>query len=130
MQDGWEVHCAADGDEAVAMISRGTYDFMITDLEMPGMSGVDVIKEVRCRHPHMGVAILTGYASLEAAVDALRLRAWDYLTKPVNVKDLKQSIADYFDDPAAKLPVILGADGRFGPLPGEGTWKEPGRDRP
>ena len=111
MEDGWEVHCAADGDEAVAMIAQDPYDFMITDLKMPGLSGVEVIKEARRRNPYMGVAILTGYASLETAVDALRLRTWDYLTKPVNVKDLKQSIADYFDDPAAQQPALSGADG-------------------
>ena len=101
-QDGWDVHAAADGEEALRKILECTYDFMITDLKMPGRHGVEVIGEARRLNPRMGVAVLTGYASVETAIDALRMRAWDYLTKPFDMRYLKQSIEGYFREMAAR----------------------------
>jgi len=99
MSDGWEVHCAADGDEAGSLIAERPYDFMITDLKMPGVSGVELIRRARAQNPGMGVMVLTGYASLETALEALRLRAWDYVTKPCKVAYLKERIDEFFDEP-------------------------------
>lgn len=95
MQDGWAVHVAADGDEAARKVDRHGYDFMITDLKMPGASGVEVIRRARQSNPEMGVLVLTGYASLESAVQALRLRAWDYVTKPCSANDLKERVDEF-----------------------------------
>lgn len=100
MQDGWEVHGAADGDEAAGMIERSAYDFMITDLKMPGLSGVELVREARRRNPDIGVVVLTGYGSLETAIDAIRLRVWDYMTKPCNVAYMRQRIQEFFEHPS------------------------------
>jgi CheY-like chemotaxis protein len=96
MQDGWEAHCAADGDEAARLGAERTYDYMITDLRMPKRDGVETIREARQRNPRMGVTVLTGYAALETAVEALRLQAWDYVTKPCRVHALKQRVDEFF----------------------------------
>jgi CheY-like chemotaxis protein len=96
MQDGWEVHCARDGTEAVDRIDETTYDFIITDLKMPGCSGVDVVRRGRQSNPAMGVMVLTGYATLDTAIEALRLQAWDYVTKPCDVRFLKRRIGEFF----------------------------------
>lgn len=98
MQDGWQVHCAADGDEAGRLVGENAYDFMVTDLKMPGLSGVELIRKARDRNPGLGVMVLTGYASLETAVDALRLRAWDYVTKPCKVSYLKERVGAFIED--------------------------------
>ncbi|MCK4283438.1 MAG: response regulator [Candidatus Brocadiae bacterium] len=98
MQDGWRVHCAADGDEAGRLVEQNAYDFMITDLKMPGLSGVELIRKARDRNAGLGVMVLTGYASLETAVDALRLRAWDYVTKPCKVSYLKERVGAFVED--------------------------------
>ncbi|MFO7958562.1 MAG: response regulator [Candidatus Brocadiia bacterium] len=98
MSDGWEVHCAADGDEAESLIAERPYDFMITDLKMPGVSGVELIRRARAGNSEMGVMVLTGYASLETALEAIRLQAWDYVTKPCKVAYLKERIDEFFDD--------------------------------
>lgn len=95
MQDGWAVHGAADGDEAAEKLSEQSYDFLITDLKMPGVSGVEVVRRAREANPEIGVLILTGYASLESAIEALRLGAWDYVTKPCKVAYLKERIDEF-----------------------------------
>ncbi len=102
MAEGWEVHCAGDGDEADALVAARPYDFMITDLKMPGVCGVDLIRRARRHNPPMGVMVLTGYASLETALEALRLRAWDYVTKPCKVAYLKERIEAFFADQASR----------------------------
>ena len=108
MQDGWEVHCAEDAEEASRMIKQNTYDFMITDLKMPGRSGVEIVREARERNPRIGVIVLTGYASLETATESLRLGVWDYLTKPCRVHDLKRRIDEFFQHEATRrLPSSL-----------------------
>ena len=142
MQDGWEVHCAEDGDQAARMVAERPYDYMITDLKMAGRSGVDVIREARRRSPRMGVTVLTGYASLETAVEALRLQAWDYVTKPCRAPDLKARVDAFFrgnggrragraapsplDDEA--LAAFLRGEGtevlRFSPTGGDGNGGE------
>ncbi len=95
MQDGWEVHCAGDGAEAARMAAGTEYDYLISDLRMPGLSGADLLRETRRRKPDMGVTLLTGYPSLETAVEALRLGAWDYRAKPFSVLALKERVDEF-----------------------------------
>jgi len=114
MQDGWEVHCAADGDQAVELLGQNTYEFMITDLKLPGRPGVEVVREGRAGNADMGVLILTGYGSLSTAVEALRLGAWDYLTKPCDIRSLRRRVAEF----AGRLDGLR-AHGKPEPLTGE-----------
>lgn len=95
MQDGFGVHLAADGDEAIALLEGEPYDYLITDLKMPGRSGIDVVRQARQRNPMLGVTVLTGYATLETAIEAVRLHAWDYATKPCSIWDLKERVDEF-----------------------------------
>ncbi|MHC4480233.1 MAG: response regulator [Planctomycetota bacterium] len=95
MQDGWEVHHARDGDEAADLTAQNTYHYMITDLKLPGRPGIDLVREARAANPRLGVTVLTGYAALETAVEALRLGAWDYVTKPCRAPQLKERIEEF-----------------------------------
>jgi len=95
MEDGWVVQAAADGDEAVEKVEEDAFEFMITDLKMPGVPGVEVVRRARRANPHIGVMVLTGYASLETAVEAVRLGAWDYVTKPCDVGYLKSRVDQF-----------------------------------
>ena len=92
MQDGWVVQTAGDGDEAVRRVQEDPFEFMITDLRMPGSPGLDVVRRARHACPGIGVMVLTGYASLETAVEAVRLGAWDYVTKPCDVRYLRSRV--------------------------------------
>jgi DNA-binding response OmpR family regulator len=74
---------AANATEALELLQSQEYDLMFLDLNMPGMSGIDLLLEVHSHFPHMPVLILTAHAALESAVQAVRLGARDYLIKPV-----------------------------------------------
>jgi len=97
MQDGWQVESAETGDDAIETLRQRRFDYMITDLKMPGASGIDVVREGRRRAPDMGVAVLTGYASLETAIESLRLGVWDYVTKPCKVSYLKERAEEFLE---------------------------------
>jgi len=81
---GHEVSSAADGTEAVADITRNPtkYGLVISDLQLPGIDGLGVLKAAKAANPSVAVIIVTGYASVDSAVRAVRLGAYDYLTKP------------------------------------------------
>jgi DNA-binding NtrC family response regulator len=86
--DGYEVACAADGDEGWKRFSKGDIDLVITDLRMPGMSGEELMRRIGAETPGIPVIILTGHGTVENAVAAMRDGAWDFLTKPVNLDRL------------------------------------------
>lgn len=81
---GHEVSSAADGTAAVADITSNPtkYELIISDLQLPGIDGLGVLKAAKAANPSVAVIIVTGYASVESAVRAVRLGAYDYLTKP------------------------------------------------
>ncbi|GAH83304.1 unnamed protein product, partial [marine sediment metagenome] len=97
------MHGAADGDQAAGLIEQNHYDFLITDLKLPGRSGVEVAREARRRCPRIGIMILTGYGSLDTAVEAVRLGAWDYVTKPCDVRYMRQRIGQFVERAAGPL---------------------------
>lgn len=81
---GHAVASAKDGRAALAALERGPgqYGLVVTDLHMPGADGLAVLKAAKSANPSCFVIIITGYASLDSAVEAVRLGAYDYLTKP------------------------------------------------
>lgn len=87
MED-YNVKTAASGQEGLDLISRGDIDLVITDLRMPGVSGEEVLRRVATETPGIPVIILTGHGSIDAAVDAMRHGAYDFLTKPLNLDQL------------------------------------------
>ena len=104
MQDGWQVDCAEDAEAGMELLAGARYDYVITDLKMAGPCGVDLARSVREHCPHAGVTILTGYPSLDTAVEALRLRVWDYVTKPCDSARLKRRIDEFLDRAPAPGP--------------------------
>lgn len=90
---GYQVEEAASGEEALEMIARSEYEVILTDIRMPGLSGVDLLKRIKDISPDAIVILMTGYASLGTAVESLRLGAHDYLIKPSSSQDIRQSVA-------------------------------------
>ncbi len=86
--EGYDVLLASDGDEAWKTITTKSVDLLVSDLKMPGMSGQELLKRVVSSYPTMPVVILTGHGTIEAAVDAMRNGAIDFLTKPLNLDRL------------------------------------------
>src|ERR1041384_5257179 len=91
-QEGYEVETASSGNEAVALLERSEYDLVLTDLHMEGGDGLSVLTEVRRRAPLTISIVLTGFASVESAIAALRQGAYDYLIKPCIIDDLKMTV--------------------------------------
>lgn len=81
---GYQVRSAATGEEAVALLNEGECDLVITDLKMPGMDGIDLLRRIREAWPRTEVVVMTAYGSVETAVEAMRLGAYDYLVKPLD----------------------------------------------
>ncbi len=87
-EDGFAVETAEDGEAALRLMDKGPYDIILLDLKMPGMDGIAVQKRVREIDPEAAIIILTAYASVQTAVEALKLGAFDYVTKPVDPDEL------------------------------------------
>ena len=90
--EGYEVHEAADGNSGIALIDQLDLDLVLTDLLMPGADGIAVLRHVREMSPQTLVILMTGHASVETAVDAIRLGAQDYLLKPLIFTDVLRKI--------------------------------------
>jgi len=86
--DGYSVDTVESGQEALGLIQKHHYDFLFTDLKMPLMDGVEVCKSVKHLRPDIDVIIITGYASVETAVETMRYGAMDYVQKPFTEDEL------------------------------------------
>ncbi|HEY9097823.1 MAG TPA: sigma-54 dependent transcriptional regulator [Thiobacillus sp.] len=89
---GFETEEAESGEEALSHLGKQTVDLVITDLRMDGMSGTDLLREIKSINPNLPVILITAYGSIDSAVDAMRLGAFDYLTKPFREKDILEKI--------------------------------------
>ena len=89
---GYQVTGAYSGDEAVALFSRDLFDLMLLDISMPGMNGYQTMEHILGLNPDMLIIIMTGFASVESAVRALKEGAWDYLKKPFEYADLQKTV--------------------------------------
>ncbi|RMF23392.1 MAG: sigma-54-dependent Fis family transcriptional regulator [Deltaproteobacteria bacterium] len=92
-EEGYQVAAAASGEEALEAIDSAEFDLVITDLRMPGIDGVTLLREVRRRCPQTLVILITAHASVETAVEALREGAHDYMIKPLVYEDVLGKIA-------------------------------------
>jgi DNA-binding NtrC family response regulator len=90
---GHEVTVCPDGSAALKALEKGSYDAALLDLRMPGLTGIEVLTKVRQISPDTQVIILTGHATVDTAVQALRLGAFDYLTKPCKWAELEVLLA-------------------------------------
>ena len=96
-EDGYEVDTAADGAEALRKIDESTWDILLVDIKMPGMDGLEVQRRVKQADPAAIVIIITAYATVDTAVEALKQGAYDYITKPIDPDDLARVIAKAAD---------------------------------
>jgi DNA-binding NtrC family response regulator len=93
-QEGYQVLTAANGIEAISLGKENRPDLALLDLKMPGMDGIEVFQKLREVKKDIGVIILTGYGTLKTAKQAMRLGAYDYLTKPFDLGLVKSVIRE------------------------------------
>lgn len=86
--NGYDVVTAKDGNSALDAVKSDTFDLVITDLRMSPMDGLELFKEIKKLQPDLPVILLTAYASVETAIEALKNGAFDYLSKPFKVDEM------------------------------------------
>jgi two-component system response regulator HydG len=87
-----EVHVAETTEQALEILERAPVDILLTDLKVPEMGGLELLKRVRAGHPHVAAMVLTQYGTIETAIEATRLGARDYVTKPFHVDELRNKL--------------------------------------
>src|SRR4029077_9123823 len=91
---GFEVVSCGSGAEAMRTLARRPADLAMVDLRMPDVNGLDLLRQIRSSHPGCEVILMTGYAAVDSAVEAIKLGAREYLTKPFDVERLRQVLID------------------------------------
>jgi len=136
-EQGYAVDSANSGKEAMEKLEESHYDLIITDLNMEGMNGIQVMQEAKKMKPEIMVMMLTAYGSLDTAVEALRLGASDYLFKPYNRAELFLRLEKCFEKLELQKKVTLYENiltmcticrkiqDDTGTEPGEGKWTYP-----
>ena len=92
-QAGYRVTCCASAMEALARLERDDYQVLITDLQMPGMDGLELVHQIHQRKLVLQILMITAHATIASAVEAMRYGAFDYLEKPFDVSELERSVA-------------------------------------
>ena len=89
---GYRVETADSGDRAIRMLEEQDFDVIVLDLKMPGMDGITTLKEIKKLGLFTETLILTGHGSIDTALEAVKLGAYDYLTKPCDIDELVAKI--------------------------------------
>jgi len=97
-----DVTTLGSGPEALEALKQEQYDVIVLDVRMPGMDGIETLAEIKKLNPNIEVIILTGHASVDAAVDIMKLGGYDYLLKPCSVEELIEKIEAAFERKQAR----------------------------
>lgn len=89
-----KVMTATNGERAIEIVDSQEVDVIILDLAMPGMDGLEVLRHIKADHPEAEIIMLTGHATIESSVEAMKLGAEDFLEKPVDMKELLEKIRE------------------------------------
>jgi two-component system response regulator AtoC len=91
--DGHEAHQARSGEDALDHLRKESYDLLLVDVRMPGITGLEVTRTMRQEQPSLPVIVMTAFGSIETAVEAIHEGAYDYVSKPMNLEELKKIVS-------------------------------------
>jgi DNA-binding NtrC family response regulator len=114
-EEDYQVRIAASGAEALTAVGEEGFDILVQDIRLPDANGIDVLKEITTRQPGCGALVMTGYGTVEDAVRAMKLGAFDFITKPFPMELLFDKIQKYLDarrfgdseEPQSPFPEII-----------------------
>lgn len=89
---GWEIATAENGIKALEILENRSVDLLLTDLKMPGLDGMELTTKVKEDYPNLPIVIMTGFPSIDTAVQALRCKVEDYVIKPFNINQLFKTV--------------------------------------
>ncbi|MGE0762248.1 MAG: sigma-54-dependent transcriptional regulator [Bdellovibrionales bacterium] len=93
-KEGYEVTCAEDGKVALEMLKKRSFDMVISDMQMPNVTGIELLKEVKNQYPDMLFMMITAFGTTETAVEAMKFGAYDYILKPFKIDEVRINIAN------------------------------------
>ncbi len=99
MAEGYEVDRADSAESAFKLLENKSYDLIITDIILPGISGIELLTKYRKENPSQKVIVITAYASLTTAVDAIKAGASDFIVKPLMHDEMKRAVRNTLDKP-------------------------------
>lgn len=91
-QEGYAVETFLSAEPALKRLEQESFDVVVTDYKMKGIDGMEVLRSIRSKYPRTQVIMITAFANLDAAIEALRRDVHDFFPKPVKIKELKESI--------------------------------------
>lgn len=92
-EKGYEIEIAKDGSVALGKIKRNFFNLLIADLKMPKIDGMEVLKEIKKGNPYIEVIIITGYPTIESAVEAIKIGAYDFISKPFDIQEMESTVS-------------------------------------
>ena len=103
---GMDIIGVSSGLEALSILAEQKMDVVVMDMRMPGMDGIQALREIKQHYPLVEVIMLTGHASMEAAIQGMELGAFDYLMKPIDIDELIYKIQDAFQKRQLQIKKI------------------------
>ena len=88
---------AESGEKALELIETQPFDVVVLDVKMPGLDGIDTLREIKKRKPLIEVILLTGHASMESGIEGMKLGAYDYVMKPANLEELIEKMRQAYE---------------------------------
>ena len=89
---GYAAKIAKDGESGISLITHDSFDIVVLDLMMPGLNGLDTLKQIKAINKHLPVILLTGHGSTKEGTEGMRIGAFDFLMKPLDIKELIKKI--------------------------------------
>ena len=93
-KEGYEVTCAEDGEKAKSALKNKSFDMVISDLQMPNVTGIELLQHVKDSYPDILFMMITAFGTTESAVEAMKMGAYDYITKPFKIDEVRLNIAN------------------------------------
>jgi len=97
---------AENGEKALKLINKFTYDVVILDIRMPGIDGIAVLREIKKIKPLIEVVLLTGHATVESGIEGMKLGAYDYILKPAKIDDILEKIQQAYEKKCVRSEKI------------------------
>ena len=94
---GLKVEGAESGRRALEILEHSRTDVVLLDVKMPGMDGIETLRQIRIMRPLVEVVLLTGHASVDSGIEGMKLGAFDYLMKPIELEPLLEKLADAYE---------------------------------